>query len=152
MGYYSPHLSVTATQPMSKSPDNRIQEEAICYGNRLSSSVCLVPLRQTVQGDGDHGLHWSIQNLHILAGIFSLDILYLEGKSPLLMSNIQVNFGDSLPETNRSSAFWDMDSYLKRLLLFSPIYRDCSPALLQKSCFTPRLAPGLVWAGLPSFI
>ena len=34
----------------------------------------------------------SIQNLHILAGIFSLDILYLEGKSPLLMSNIQVNF------------------------------------------------------------
>ena len=56
-----------------------------------------------------------IQNLHILAGIFSLDILYLEGKSPLLMSNIQVNFGDILPETSKGSAFWDMgvDSHLK---------------------------------------
>ena len=56
----------------------------------------------------DHGLHWSNQNLHNLAGISSLDILYLEGKSPLLMRNIQVNFGDILPETSKSSAFWDM--------------------------------------------
>ena len=58
----------------------------------------------------------------ILAGMFSLDILYLEGKSPLLMSNIQVNFGDILPETSKSSAFWDMgvDSHLKWLLMFSP--------------------------------
>ena len=45
----------------------------------------LVPLRQTVQVDCDHGLHWSIQDLHILAGILSLYILYLEGKSPFLM-------------------------------------------------------------------
>ena len=38
------------------------------------------------------------------------------------MSNIQVNFGDNLPETSKSSAFWDMgvDSHLKWLLLFSP--------------------------------
>ena len=38
------------------------------------------------------------------------------------MSNIQVNFGDILPETSKSSAFWDMgvDSHLKWLLLFSP--------------------------------
>ena len=47
---------------------------------------------------------------------------YLEGKSPLLMSNIQVNFGHVLPENSKSSAFWDMgvDSHLKWLLLFSP--------------------------------
>ena len=38
------------------------------------------------------------------------------------MSNIQVNFGDILPEISKSSAFWDMgvDSHLKWLLLFSP--------------------------------
>ena len=52
---------------------------------------------------------------------FPITILYLEGKSPLL-SNIQVNFGDILPETCKSSAFWDMgvDSHIKWLLLFSP--------------------------------
>ena len=84
----------------------------------------LVPFRQTVQVDCDHGLHWSIQNLHILAGIFSLDILFSQGKSPLLMRNIQVNFGDILPETSKSNAFWDMgvDSHLKWLLLFSQPY------------------------------
>ena len=38
------------------------------------------------------------------------------------MSNIQVNFGDILPETSKSSAYWDMgvDSQLKWPLLFSP--------------------------------
>ena len=38
------------------------------------------------------------------------------------MSNIQVNFGHILPETSKSSVFWDMgvDSHLKWLLLFSP--------------------------------
>ena len=58
----------------------------------------------------------------ICIGIFSLDILYLVGKSLLLVSSIQVNFGDILQETSQSSAFWDMgvDSYLKWLLLFSP--------------------------------
>ena len=37
------------------------------------------------------------------------------------MSNIQVNFGDILLETSKSSAYWDMgvDSHLKWLLLFS---------------------------------
>ena len=48
---------------------------------------------RTARGDWDHGLHWSIPNLHILAVIFSMDILYLEGKSPLLMRNNQVKFG-----------------------------------------------------------
>ena len=69
--------------------------------------------------------------LHILAGIFLLDILYLEGKSPLLMSNIQVNFGDILPETSKSSAFWDMgvDSHLELLLLFSPNVNSDSTSL-----------------------
>ena len=38
------------------------------------------------------------------------------------MRNNQVNFGDILPETSKSSAFWDvgMDSHLKWPLLFSP--------------------------------
>ena len=38
------------------------------------------------------------------------------------MRNIQVNFGDILTETSKSSAFWDMgvNSYLKWLPLFSP--------------------------------
>ena len=62
------------------------------------------------------------KNLHILAEMFSLDILYLKGKSPLLMRTNQVKFGDMLPETSKSSAFWDMvvNSHLKWLLLFSP--------------------------------
>ena len=54
--------------------------------------------------------------------ICSLDILYYPiFRSPLLMSNIQVNFGNILPKTSKSSAFWDMgvDSHLKCLLLFS---------------------------------
>ena len=53
---------------------------------------------------------------------FSLDILYLEGKSPLLMRNNHVKFGHMLPETSKSSAFWDMgvNSHLKWLLQFSP--------------------------------
>ena len=62
------------------------------------------------------------KSLHILAGILSLDILYLGGKSPLLMRNIQVNFWDILPKTSKSSAFWDMgvNSNLKLLPLYSP--------------------------------
>ena len=51
-----------------------------------------------------------------------MDILCLGGKSPLLVRNNQVNFGDILSETSKSSAFWDIgvDSHLKWLLLFSP--------------------------------
>ena len=62
------------------------------------------------------------KSLHILEGLFSLDILYLEGKNPLLMMNNQVKFGDILPETSKSSAFWDMgvNSHLKWLPMFSP--------------------------------
>ena len=49
-------------------------------------------------------------------------MLYLEGESLLLISHIQVNFWDILPETSKCSAFWDMgvDSHLKWPLLFSP--------------------------------
>ena len=41
------------------------------------------------------------------------------------MRNNQVRFGDMLPETSKSTAFWDMgvDSHLKWLLLFSPLKR-----------------------------
>ena len=75
-----------------------------------------------MQVDCDHGLHWSITNLHIFAGIFSLDILYLEGKSPSLLRNNQVEFMPILPETSKSSAFWDMGlkSNMKWLLFFIP--------------------------------
>ena len=61
------------------------------------------------------------KTLHILAGIFSLDILYLEGKIPLLMRNNQVKSGDMLPEIIKTGAFWDMGGNfdLKWLLLFS---------------------------------
>ena len=60
------------------------------------------------------------KHLHILAGFFSLHILYLEGKSLLLMRN-NVKLGDMLPETSKSSALWDIgvNSHVKWLLLFS---------------------------------
>ena len=43
-------------------------------------------------------------------------------KKSFAMSSMQVNFQDILPETSKSSAFWDMggDSHVKWLLLFSP--------------------------------
>ena len=47
--------------------------------------------------------HWTFYIYLFIYFIFFL--LYLEGQSPLLMSNIQVNFGDILPETSKSSAF-----------------------------------------------
>ena len=79
-------------------------------------------LFRTAQGAWDHGLHWSIQNLHILPRIFSLEILYFEGKIPLLIKHSHIRFGGTLPETSKSSAFWDMGvkSHLTWLLLFSP--------------------------------
>ena len=82
-----------------------------------------------------------------MAGIFSLDILYLEGKSPSLIRNNQVNFADSLPETSKSSGFWDMGvkSHLTWLLLFSPdvalanrtapVYKP--PSLQKSPCHPP---------------
>ena len=52
------------------------------------------------------------------------------------MRNNQVNFGDILPETSKSSAFWDMgvNSHLKWLLLFSP-YEVGEWGRPQSSCF-----------------
>ena len=49
------------------------------------------------------------RNLHIVAGMLSMDNLYLAGKTPLLVRDMLVNFGDILPEISKSSAFWDMD-------------------------------------------
>ena len=71
-----------------------------------------------MQVDCDHGPHWSIQNVHILAGIFSLDILFRREKH---LAD-EVNFGALLPETCKSGAFWDMvvNSHLRWLLLFRP--------------------------------
>ena len=82
----------------------------------------LVAIVQTVQYIVTMAFNRQSNNLHILAGIFSLDILYLEGKSPLLMRNNNVKLGYMLPETIKSSTFWDMgvNSHLNWLLLFSP--------------------------------
>ena len=46
---------------------------------------------------------------HIITGIFSFDIglLYLAGKTPLLVRDMLVNFRDILPETSKSSACWN---------------------------------------------
>ena len=62
-----------------------------------------------------------LKRLHILTGLFSLNIPYLEGKMPFADEE-QSCLGDMLPETSKSSAFWDMgvNSHLKWLLLFSP--------------------------------
>ena len=41
--------------------------------------------------------------------IFSMNNLYSTNKeTPLLVGDMLVNFGDILPETNKSSACWDM--------------------------------------------
>ena len=65
------------------------------------------------------GLHWSSLNLHILAG-FIRQFIFRREKP--FTDELILNFGDILPETSKSSAFWDMgvDSQLKWLLLFSP--------------------------------
>ena len=48
------------------------------------------------------------RNLHSMAGIFSIDNLYLAGKAPLLVGDMLINFRDILPETSKSSAYLDM--------------------------------------------
>ena len=48
------------------------------------------------------------RNLHIMTGIFSMDDLYLAGKTPLLVGDMLVNFGEILPGTSKSRACWDM--------------------------------------------
>ena len=49
------------------------------------------------------------ENVRILAGILPLDMIYSGGKTPLLVGDVLVNFGDTLPETSKSSACWDID-------------------------------------------
>ena len=48
------------------------------------------------------------KDLHIMAGIVTLDNLSLAGETPLLVGDMLVNFGDILQETSKSSACWDM--------------------------------------------
>ena len=48
------------------------------------------------------------RNLHAMAGIFTLDNLYLAGKHPFQVRDMLINFADILPETSKSSACWDM--------------------------------------------
>ena len=80
----------------------------------------------TVWGGGGGGLRPCTPLVNPKFAYFGRNFLiapfiFRRGK-PLLMSNIQVNFGDILPETSKSSAFWDMgvDSHIKWLLWFSP--------------------------------
>ena len=64
----------------------------------------LIPLVQTLQVDCDHSLHWSIRELHVLAEIFRLDILYLNGKIPLSMRNTscRLTWGTPCPQLAKS--------------------------------------------------
>ena len=57
------------------------------------------------------------RKLHIMAGIFSTNYIYLVGKNPLLVGDMLVNFEDVLQETSKSRAWWDMGgtSHLKWL-------------------------------------
>ena len=48
------------------------------------------------------------RNLHIMAGMISMDNLYLAGKTPLLVGDMLVNFRDIMKKTSESSAFWYM--------------------------------------------
>ena len=45
-------------------------------------------------------------NLHIMAGIISLDNLYLAGKAPLLVGDMLGTFGDILTETGKAVHSW----------------------------------------------
>ena len=69
--------------------------ESVC-ANRL----CIGTAPMAVTGQSE--------NVHVLAGIFSLDNLYLAGKPLLLVKDKLVNFGVTLPYTSRSNACWDI--------------------------------------------
>ena len=56
----------------------------------------------------DNGLTGQCRNLHIMAGLFSINNLCLAGKSSLMVGDMLVNLG-ILPETSKSIACWDMD-------------------------------------------
>ena len=61
-----------------------------------------------------------------MADIFSLDKLYLAGKSALLVRDILVNFGNMLLETSKRNANWDMGgnfclTWLSSDILYLPI-------------------------------
>ena len=71
-------------------------QESVC-SNRLC--MCTVTMAFTGQPI----------NLHNMAGISSMDNLYLAGKTPLLVGDMLVNFGDILPEIIKSSACWGME-------------------------------------------
>ena len=43
------------------------------------------------------------RNVHIIAGISSMDNLYLAGKTPLLVEDMLVTFGNILPLTSKGS-------------------------------------------------
>ena len=45
----------------------------------------------------------------------------LAGKTPLLAGDMLINFGDFLPETSKSSAYWDMGRSSHLTLLFSDV-------------------------------
>ena len=48
------------------------------------------------------------QDVYIMPGIFSLDTLYLAGKTLLLNRDILAIFGDILIQSSKSSAILDM--------------------------------------------
>ena len=78
------------------------------------------------------------ENLHILAELFPLDNLYLEGKTLLLVRDMLFNFGDILPETNKSSVCWDMGGNPHLTWLFSDsLYAPADIELEVESSLLP---------------
>ena len=82
----------------------------------------LVPLVQTEEVHYDHGLQWSIQEFAYFGRTFLIGCYIFRREKPFADEEHSANFREILPETSKSSAFWDMgvNSTLKWLPLFSP--------------------------------
>ena len=66
--------------------------------------------------------HWII---YIFLYIYNL---YLAGKTPLLIGDMQVNLVDILPETSKSSACWDVDGNSNLLSYGCPVTFSICPS------------------------
>ena len=53
-----------------------------------------------------------------------MDNLYLTGKTPWLLGDQLVNFGDVLPESSKSTACWDMDVNSDLAWLSIPLFSE----------------------------
>ena len=84
----------------------------------MSPGVASVSSNRQCMGKVTTSFTGQSENLHILVGICPLDNLYLAAKTPLLVGEVLVSFGDVLPETSKSSACWDMGENSHQTWLF----------------------------------